>query len=697
MISMWVKTCGVALAAFAAAGGPDAEWSGETLAAEQVQREQAVPTVRSRRVIFDNDGMDAQFLPTPTPEALLDVRTRPLLETRVTTVFYCSRSSGLGVFTHNTRVGEVFTSREGRYKDNATAAFIRQGTDPLRIVTEFCRKHSLEIFWTLRMNDCHDVIHRPDRPYPAFSRLKKEHPEWLMGRWDKRPPHGAWSAFDFAVPEVRKLVADCVEEVCRNYDVDGIHLDFFRHLMYFREVADGGRATPEHIELMTDLIRRIRRITETVEATRGRPILLAVRIPDSVGYCRAIGLDVERWLSEHLVDMMIVSGYFRLNPWRASVELGHHYGIPVIAGLSESRVRGERGPWRRNSDAAYRARAAAAWAAGCDGVYLFNLYDPRREFLSQIHDPRLLARLEQHAFLTVRTPSGAANALAGGLSFLNRPVLTPGHVWVLKPGIARDAPFELGDPAGRPARLMVLASAPDTDLRVTLRATRLRFIGLENGWLCYDIPAGLLTPGINPMRIEAPEAARVQAVFSAKDIAAQWALRGSNIPGSVFEKLTPEGLLVADRSTRTGHYHYRAFSWAVAPGDSAAVTVRMRHITGWSSIAFADGRNEERLMFFPDRIQLQRCGLRHAVDTTDGFHDYRVEIGNHDVRVFVDGKLCIEGRGRYNGRASGNRTMVLLGAAASTAKGEAVFQRVTLETQGAALRDLVIVFPEMKD
>lgn len=648
----------------------------------------------TRWVIFDNDGMDAQFLPTPTAKALLDVRTRPLLDTKVTTVFYCSRSSGLGVFTHDTRVGEVFTSRVGRYKNNATAAFIRQGTDPLRIVTDFCRKHGLEVFWTLRMNDCHDVIHRPDHPYPAFSHFKKEHPEWLMGRWDKRPPHGAWSAFDFAVPEVRKLAADCVAEVCRKYDVDGIHLDFFRHLMYFREVANGGRATPEHRDMMTELVRRIRRITESAGAARGRPILLAVRVPDSVGYCRAIGLDLERWLSEHLVDRVIVSGYFRLEPWGVSVRLGHRYGIPVIAGLSEGRARGEAGPWRRNDDASYRGRAAAAWAAGCDGVYLFNLYDARRKFLSQIQDPRLLAGLEQHAFLTVRDPSGAANPLAGGLSYLHRPVLTPERVWALKPGIVREAPFELGDPAGRPARLMARTALAGTDLHITLRNTPLPFRDVKDGWRRYDIPAGLLTPGINPVRIEVSRDTRVHAVFSAGDIVENWVLRGTNTPGKAFEELTPDGLRIVDRGVETAQYHYREFPWAVAPGDHCAVTVRMRHISGWSSVAFADGRNEERLMFSPDHIQLRHCGLRADLDTTDGFHDYRIEIGDHDVRVFVDGALRLDGRGKFRGPASGNRTMVLFGAATSTETGEAVFQRVTLETRGAALRDLVIILPE---
>ena len=660
---------------------------------KEMQRTRTAAASRPHRVIFDNDGMDAQFLPNPTPDTLLDVRTRPLLDTKVTTVFYCSRSSGLGVFTHNTKVGEVFTSRVGRYKDNATAAFIRQSTDPLRIVTNFCRKHDLEVFWTLRMNDCHDVIHRPDHPYPAFSHFKKEHPDWLMGRWDKRPPHGAWSAFDFAVPEVRDLAADCVGEVCGNYDVDGVHLDFFRHLMYFREVANGAKATAEHLDVMTGLIRRIRRITESAGATRGRPILLAVRVPDSLGYCRAVGLDVERWLSEHLVDMVIVSGYFHLEPWRVSVQLGHRYGIPAIAGLSESHVRGEAGPWRRNDDASYRARAAAAWAAGCDGLYLFNLYDARRKFLSEVHDPRLLTRLEQHVFLTVRDPSGAANPLAGGLSFLHRPVLTPEHVWALKSGVTREAAFELGDPGGRGGRLLVRTAVPGAALRISLRGAALPFVGIQDGWRRYDIPPEVLSPGINPVRIEMSRNTNVHAVFSAKDLAEHWLLRGTNTPGKAFEKLTADGLRIVDRGTRTGQYHYRAFPWAVTPGDRCTVTVRMRHVTGWSSIAFADGRNEERLMFFPDRIQLRRCGLRNDFNTTDRFHEYRIEIGNHDVRVFVDGALRIDGRGKFRGRASGNRTMVLFGAATSTDVGEAVFQRIVLDTRGAALRDLVIVLP----
>lgn len=658
----------------------------ETLRAERAR------LAAGRRVIFDNDGMDAQFLPTPTAEALLDVRTRALTKTQVTTVFYCSRSSGLGVFTHNTRVGEIFTSRVGRYRDNATAAFLEQGTDPLRIITDFCRGTGLEVFWTLRMNDCHDAIHRPSRPYPAFSRIKAEHPEWLIGRWDRRPPYGNWSAFDFAVTEVRQLVADCVEEVCRNYDVDGIHLDFCRHLNYFPDVSMGGRATTKQLDLMTGLVRRVRRITEEVGVARARALLLAVRVPDSVEYCRAMGLDIERWMAEGLLDLL-VAGDCQLNPRSRSVELGHRYGVQVIAGLSEPGVRSERGPYHRDSEESYRARAAAAWASGCDGLYLFNLYRAEGPFLSEVHDPALLNTLEQQVFVTVRAHSRVRNWLAGGMELASRPLLTPDHPWLMKPGSERIAELELGDPAGRSARLLVLPTDPGPPLSVAIHGRSLTFRGAENDWLAFDVPAGLLRAGLNPVRIEMTEAVQSRCTFAADDIPKTWGLRGSSIKEKIFEQQQPDGLLIADRSIVQGHYHYRSYAWAVAPGGSASVTVRVRHLAGWSSLAFANGRNEDRLMLYPDRIHMQHSRRDYAMDTTDRFHEYRIEIDGHDYRVHVDGQLRIDGRDAYRGKASGNRTMVLFGAATSFDTGEAVWQRVIIETSAVALQDLVLVLP----
>jgi len=143
----------------------------------------------------------------------------------------------------------------------------------------------------------------------------------------------------------------------------------------------------------------------------------------------------------------------------------------------------------------------------------------------------------------------------------------------------------------------------------------------------------------------------------------------------------------------TGHYHYRSYGWPVSPGGRAAVTVVVRHVRGFSSLAFANGRNEDRLMIYPDRIQMLHSGLRYAMDTTDRFHTYRVEIDGADYLVFVDGRLRIDGRGAYCGRATGRRTMVILGAATSTRTGESVWRHVTIETSSAGLLDMALVLP----
>jgi len=123
---------------------------------------------------------------------------------------------------------------------------------------------------------------------------------------------------DYGLPQVREQAFAFCEEVCRNYDVDGIELDFFRHAFFFRCSADNKACGPAELAAMTGLLRRIRAMAEAEGRRRGRPILVAIRVPDSVDYCRYIGLDLERWLGEGLTDLLIVTGYTQLNPWNTA-------------------------------------------------------------------------------------------------------------------------------------------------------------------------------------------------------------------------------------------------------------------------------------------------------------------------------------------------------------------------------------------
>ncbi len=295
-----------------------------------VYRHARAESARRRRVIFNNDGCDALYFPSnlePTPENFLGVRTRPLLGSDVTTISYCTISSGFGNFTHRTRIGHILTRDMPFWKGhrNITSQLIALNTDPLALVVNFAHEHGLECFWSMRMNDTHDRAHRPDKPYPLFPKLKKEHPDWLIGSLDNPPPYGPWTAVDYGRREVRELAYRFIEEVCRNYDVDGVELDFLRHPCYFKSAAYGGKATAAECAAMTDLLRRVRAMTEDVGLRRSRPLLISVRVPDSPDYARDIGLDIREWMRQGLADIFIGSGYFRLDSWENWAKLGKRY------------------------------------------------------------------------------------------------------------------------------------------------------------------------------------------------------------------------------------------------------------------------------------------------------------------------------------------------------------------------------------
>ena len=373
---------------------------------------------RQRRIILNNDGNEVVYqLSRATPEELLSKRTTGLVGTQVDTLFYCTWSSGFGMFTHSTDVGERFTATSGVFSRNLTGELLQAGHDPLRIVTEYCREQGIEIFWSMRMNDTHDVSTRYPEMFPQF---KRDHPEYLVGSAATPTRNGRWTSVDFDHEQVRDYAFRIIEEVCTRYDVDGVELDFFRHPTLFASTASGGTASDHERSLMTELMQRIRIMADTRARERSRPLLIAVRVPDSAGYCRDLGIDLETWLLEDLVDLLVVSGYFRLEEWETSVKLGHRMGVPVYPCLSESRMRNSVVKMRK-SPLSYRARAASAWQAGADGIYLFNFHNPAAPMLRELGDPELLAGLDKTYFPSYRDTRQVESFLAGGMRYYSRP------------------------------------------------------------------------------------------------------------------------------------------------------------------------------------------------------------------------------------------------------------------------------------
>jgi hypothetical protein len=335
------------------------------------------------------------------------------------------------------------------------------------------------------------------------NKLKLDHPEYLVGSATQRPRHGVWSAVDYGVPQVRDLAFAYCEEVCRNYDVDGIELDFFRHAFFFRRSADNQPCSAAELQAMTGLLRRIRAMTEAEGRRRGRPILMAIRVPDSVDYCRLIGLDLEKWLEEGLADLLIVTGYTQLNPWEYSVKLGHKYGVKVYPSLDEPRIRDPEAQKARACLESYRGRALQAWTAGMDGIYMFNFFDPKSPLWRELGDPEALRKLDRTYFLSVR---GAGSMYVPHQQFMHVPVLNPASPIPLPPGKTVELPLSLGERAklSQPALLRLrFKNLKDPDLlRLRWNGKTLSRAPSQTGvWVEYAVPARWVEPKKNTIAL----------------------------------------------------------------------------------------------------------------------------------------------------------------------------------------------------
>lgn len=357
---------------------------GSTATRDDTKAWQRQAAWRKRRIIMNNDGNDCFGLTTDPKnihQEFLRTRTSPLAGSQVDSIFYCT-----GVFnsySHDSRESELQSCGD-KGVPSCASDLIKAGRDSLITIVEFGHGQKWEVFWSMRMNDTHDASDGT-----LLSRWKQTHPHCLMGSRGAKFPYGGWdrwSALNYDLEEVRDKVFRICMDVSNRYDVDGIELDFFRHPIYFKAQMLGEPVTQQQCDKITALLSRVRRGTQEAARRRDRPLLIAVRVMDSPGYARGIGLDVAAWLKDGLIDVLIVGGcYFHLEPWQTMVRMGHQHDVPVYACLSASRLQEDVKLWR--------GEAMDAWKAGVDGIYTFNLFDPRHTLFRELGDPARLQNL----------------------------------------------------------------------------------------------------------------------------------------------------------------------------------------------------------------------------------------------------------------------------------------------------------------
>ena len=231
-----------------------------------------------------------------------------------------------------------------------------KGIDPYEVWIGECRKKGVSPWVSIRMNDIHNTFMTNYFRNTTFSRTRRD-------LW--RDPNATddiyGHAFDFAHKEVRDYTLAQVAEMAERWDVDGIELDWMRFPLNLR----AGRER-EDAHFLTEFMRQAR---ETVNARqKGRKMRLAVRLPRSPQLAKLAGYEVDVWLRERLVDVVIGSSLFLPDPDLPVAEWREFVGFynPEVVFLPSIDC------FMLPDIAHFRGMAWRYQQGGAQGLYLFN-------------------------------------------------------------------------------------------------------------------------------------------------------------------------------------------------------------------------------------------------------------------------------------------------------------------------------------
>ena len=298
--------------------------------------------------------------------------------------------------------------------------FVAAGGDVVDTVLRQCRARGVAMHVSFRLNDEHAIefsgrsldeinkyLHDSGTPewqrtLPiAISRVHADNPQWRFDANSRKPEDLIWN---WSHPEAVAHKLALVSELVRNYDVDGLELDYMRFPRYF----DSRTPLGERAAIMAKFIGDVRSALDAGRAGRE----LTVRVPPMTAALAALGLNLAT-LRKLGVNRVNVSSHTFTNQdidfqgFRKQAR-----GLALTLELAQAKHFLQRQKPRRPGDdlmvlCSDRDDVTTAWLAqahGFDGVSLFNFVYYRRYGKDQpgrddSHEPPfdVIARLKQPA------------------------------------------------------------------------------------------------------------------------------------------------------------------------------------------------------------------------------------------------------------------------------------------------------------
>ncbi len=263
---------------------------------------------------------------------------------------------------------------------SAFVRFVLDGGDFVKLTLDRCRERGMAGFVSFRLNDAH---HKADADDPkkargdSVPRFYAEHPEFRLGPQPEQTGYAAM-LHNWAIPEVREFKFRLIEDLCRNYDLDGLELDFLRHPHFFRL---GETNRDQRRAVMTEFVARVRRLLDET-GRDGRHRWLCVRIPAHLASHDKLGLDVAA-LATAGVEMFDLSTYYHTEQQTSLAEIRRLVPDAAVFHELTQCTANDGHSHRRSTPEQLSTTAHLAYARGADGVALFNF----QYYREQSHEP----------------------------------------------------------------------------------------------------------------------------------------------------------------------------------------------------------------------------------------------------------------------------------------------------------------------
>lgn len=334
------------------------------------------------RLIYNCDGTDLlgnhMFHQLPLSLADVNAYVDAYANKQVTTFMICS---GSDFPYYRSKFGRVFCDDQNgtldcgcdmanyRYYKSYYQNHLnleKEGTDIIDASLRRAKKDGLETFITYRMNDLHfndTTLHCPI----VYTDFWIKHPEYWINEnigWHST------GALDFAHQEVREQKLNMITEQLEKYGdlLDGYDLDFMRFPVFFKSTEG-----IQNAHLMTEFVKEVKTKVDELSVKRGKKVLLSARVSADLKYCLRIGLDVNEWVRQGLIDFVTCSIFFTGNPSMPVAKFKEELGnpdIPIYAAIENGGYK----PREPYSNGMFRGMASHLLAQGMDGIYLFNYF-----------------------------------------------------------------------------------------------------------------------------------------------------------------------------------------------------------------------------------------------------------------------------------------------------------------------------------